>query len=235
MKEDDVDEALRAYADRWRAAQAPPPDPTGRRAGTRPGRSALAVLGAAAAVVLVIGGAALLTPNQRQDRAAPATVPTSLRPGSGSPSTGSVIPTPLATPSPTAEAKRCRLDVRPTYLPWLEEGDPVPEPYIHDEPPPGSDIQVILDWHAPTSRNKDVYYVSLRAGIEGVGGPGEKVPAHLFGEAGSFYEGTVPGDAAIIWFSYGPCNTVTLELSAARRMTRAEARREIIRVAQSLR
>jgi len=125
MKEDDVHNALRAYADRWRAAQPPPPDPTVLHMSPRSGRSRLAVLGAAAAVVLVIGGAALLPPNQPQERAGPAAMPTSALSDSPPSSKPRVISTPLDTSSPTA-AERCRLDVRPSYLPWLEEGEHVP-------------------------------------------------------------------------------------------------------------
>lgn len=240
MKEDDVDDALRAYAERWRAAQPPPPDATVRRADARSGRSRLAVLGAAAAVVLVVGGAALLASNPEQDPGAPAAMPTTGAPSSRTASAGPVVPTRSGTPSPaqSPSTERCRpLHVRPTYLPWIEEGTPIPRPYIWKQGPPGPQSNAsILDWHAPTSKGKDPYYVSLRRYTDLIGGgPGETVPARLFGQAGEFYEGTVPGDAAIEWSAPGACNVVTLELSAHTRMTRAEARREIIRIAQSLR
>jgi len=235
MREDEVDQVLRAYAERWRNAQVPPPDlaPPFRSSGL--GRT-LPVIGAVAAVLAIMGVAALLLPEQNRTASPATSGPRSH--AASSPSEANVTGTATASSSPfrSAKPKHCPpVAVRPSYLPWLKDGEPVPKPQVYGGAPGPESDGTILSWRGPEETMREPYYVSLRR-YTGVGSySGEKVPAILQGEIGRFYEGTVPGNAAIEWGLSGlRCATVTLELNAHPRMTRAEARREIIRVAQSL-
>ncbi len=239
MKDDEIDRRLRAYADRWGVAQPPPPTLDLRRIRSRASHSGLAAVGAAAAVLVVVGGAALLLPGRVQSLPAPAATPTPTASSTGSPrpevdmSTGVAIPSPQSSsPAP----KRCGpVKVRPTYLPWLEEAEPVPPPNIYYGPPAPGPNTATVGWRAPSDRFPKLYYVNLSRINDPFGaGTGEEVPALLFGEKGRFYESPVEGDVAILWATHGHCNTVALRLVTSERMTNAEARREVIRIAQSL-
>jgi len=238
MREDEVDQVLRAYAERWRNAQVPPPDlaPPFRSSGL--GRT-LPVIGAVAAVLAIMGVAALLLPEQNRTASPATSGPRSQ--GAPSPPDADVTSTVTASSSPfrSARPKRCPpAAVRPSYLPWLKDGESVPRPQVYGAPGFSSEDGTILSWSSLDDPDKiPPYWVRLHRYTGGVVNWGEKVPVLLEGEVGRFYEqGTVlPGNAVIEWEVSGPwCHTVTLELYAETRMTRAETRREIIRIAQSL-
>lgn len=229
MNDDDVDRRLRAHADEWRAAQPPPPQPDVRRLSSATPRYWLAGVAAAVAAVVVVGTATLFPPEPERPSGASAT-PTETTP--------TTVPT-AATSEPSPTPKRCRpLDVRPSYLPWLDAGEPVPEPEISSFPPRSQQSpQITLLWAAPSSRLPDLYYVSLRRYSESIGRDSNQLPVpRLLGEPGVYHAGSTPGDGAILWDSpYWPCNVVSLALVADDRFTRAETRAVLVRIARSLR
>lgn len=234
MRDDEVDQVLRAYAERWRSAQVPPPNLAAF--GSSGVRRTLPVIGAVAAVLAIMGVAAVLLPEQDKNDSSAVSGPGSS--GTPSPPDANVTSTVTASSSPSrsAEPKRCPpVAVRPSYLPWLENGESVPPPEIRTGGPGPESDGTDLSWRAPGETERKPYYVSLRRYTGVASYSGEEVPVFIEREVGRFYEGTVPGHAAIEWGLSGlRCATVTLELYAHPRMTRAEARREIIRIAQSL-
>jgi hypothetical protein len=96
-----------------------------------------------------------------------------------------------------------------------------------------------LEWRNPNwEQGIPPSYVTLRRQTEpNLGAPGDPVAVTIDGsDEGGFYEGEVPGDAAISWVipNATSCSTVALELVAPD-MSRSEAKREIVRIAESLR
>jgi hypothetical protein len=147
-------------------------------------------------------------------------------------------PSPDPPPSP-ADAGGCPFpSVRPTYLPWLSAGEDVPPPRMsHASEEGGSSAS--LEWRNPNwEQGIPPSYVTLRRQTEpNLGAPGDPVAVTIDGsDEGGFYEGEVPGDAAISWVipNATSCSTVALELVAPD-MSRSEAKREIVKIAESLR
>jgi hypothetical protein len=115
---------------------------------------------------------------------------------------------------------------RPTYLPWLEPGEPIPVP--------GRDRfagYAQLGWHA-----SDAYVVLWRVS-DTMGGPGEPAPALPNGAEGYLYEGSSDehADWAVIWADVQAdgCNQTTLSL-VSRRLTEQEGKKAILRIAATL-
>lgn len=238
MKDDDVDRRLRAYADRWAATQPSPPPVDLRRARRIRGVQMLSL----AAAVLVIVAAATL-------------VPTLLRPDPGQPArsgpdraadTSSAEPSPV---SPTLELtpvppppRRCRpVEVRPSYLPWLEEGEPIPDPNISHFP--GRRPWVYSSWTDPASSSLRNRHRVVLARYSGSSGTGDEVDVRLQGVLGQYYDDKVPTGGSILWrMPGGHCNIVALGLEAPatdedwahQRKARLDARRMVIRIAESL-
>jgi hypothetical protein len=96
-----------------------------------------------------------------------------------------------------------------------------------------------LDWRNPHWKEEiPPYYVILRRQAEpNLAAPGDQVAVTIEGsDEGAFYEGEVAGNAGIYWVipNVISCSTLALELVAPD-LTRAEARNEIFKVAESLR
>lgn len=230
MRDEDVDRRLRLYAVRWRAEQAPAAPPELSRFPARAPAYRLVGLGAAAAALVIVWAALLLLPDRDP--------PTVAGPTDPQPATTSGQTVPSTVPSPSASGgQQCQpTDLRPSFLPWIAEGDPIPEPEAYDAPAGPQSDGVILSWHAPSSTFQAPYSVVLRQYSDPIGAGGDEVPIRHLGELGNFYEGTAPGLGAIMWESPdSPCNILALELNAYPRMTREETRQTLIRVAESLR
>ncbi len=141
-------------------------------------------------------------------------------------------PTPQPNSSPSAgDATRCELPTfQPTYLPWLKEGEPVPEPDVFHGPRDSA----TLYWSWPGSGTKYVRLARQSTTIGG-SGPGERVAVEVAGEPfGELYEGEAPGDQLIYWNTGGAtCSEFVLELSTNGDLSRDESKDTITRIAQS--
>jgi hypothetical protein len=136
--------------------------------------------------------------------------------------------TATATDSDEAEGSgRCDFPpFRPTYLPWLEPGEPVPAP--------GLDRfagYAQLEWHASNA------YVVLWRVSDTMGGPGAPAPALPNGAEGYLYEGSSDehADWALVWADVQAdgCNQTTLSL-VSHRLTEQEGKEAILRIAATL-
>lgn len=120
--------------------------------------------------------------------------------------------------------------VEPTYLPWIDAREAIPEP----EASHGPDDATTLMWPRPDSM--EPYYVLLRrTSTRTGGGPGEEISVSIPGaHSAEFYEGEAAGMAFLVWDTGEPyCGEIGLQLVATD-MTRAQARGEILKVAKSL-
>lgn len=132
--------------------------------------------------------------------------------------------------------RRCDFSsVRPTYLPWLREGEPVPAPNKYY----GPDEAAWLDWRRPDWKQAESpYYVVLRRDSDFTTSSGRLVPGTRIPEAdepGRLYSGEVGFSPVIVWYLVGAtsCEWLTLELSAPG-MGREQAELEIAKMARSL-
>lgn len=132
---------------------------------------------------------------------------------------------PTAAPTRTA----CPyVQARPSYLPWLDEGEEVPEPRL--------DVHGRTSYVAWSSGPDDPARQSsvvLRRDSEPRGGAGEPVSVRLEGARGYFYDGP-GGQAAVLWKTDAQtCKLITLTLSLPG-VGRRELRTEILKIVQSL-
>src|SRR5205823_1039870 len=126
-------------------------------------------------------------------------------------------PSPDPPPSPAAAGDCPFPSVRPTYLPWLSPGEEVPPLLMDRATSEDAGSYAALDWRNPYWKKAiPPYYVVLRQQTTpNLGAPGDLVPVTIDGsDEGGFYEGEVPGDAAISWVipNVTSCSTITLEL-----------------------
>jgi hypothetical protein len=137
---------------------------------------------------------------------------------------------PLACPYPS---------VRPTYLPWVEPGEDIPEPDAHSAPGDDGISYAFLDWTDPHDAMGHFHYkvTLVRTGQYNLGAPGTPVDVSIEGsDPGELYDGKQPGEASIYWVipNVTACSTVAIWFSS-QDMTRKQAREEIKRIARSLR
>lgn len=153
------------------------------------------------------------------------------------------IPTHSLSPSivvehPTSSPSCPFPSVRPTYLPWLDEGQEVPLPFVRMEITEGDAAYSRLDWRNPLwGKAFPPYFVSLvRTTDPNLAAPGRPVPVTIEGsDLGSLYEGKEPGEASIYWVipNVESCSTLALWL-AAPDMSRRQTLKEILLIAKSL-
>lgn len=128
--------------------------------------------------------------------------------------------------------------VRPSYLPWVPPGEPVPEPSESQSDDPESDLAGLY-W--TKERGERPYYVQLiRWSFDDSGSPpeGRNVPVVVAGVEGTLStggtEGKYPGFAEIQWsLPQARCNDIRLWLKTSGRMTDPEAAEEAIKIAES--
>lgn len=133
---------------------------------------------------------------------------------------------------------------RPTYLPWLAPGSPVPEPGLDRLPgggPQGLDpAYAILVWDADDKGGgRRSGGLSLWRSTESVGAiPADpEVPLLPDGATGRLYEGE-DGQWSVVWVDPfpnpydDPCSETTLSLTMPR-LSPDEQRQELLRVARS--
>jgi hypothetical protein len=130
--------------------------------------------------------------------------------------------------------------VRPTYLPWLEPGEPVPPPRVYQYVEPDDpNMASFLDWRSPLDKGTTPpYYVILyRQSDPNLSAPGLSVSVSIEGSGpGDLHEGKGPGEAAIFWVipNVTSCSTVILSMNAPD-MSGQRALKEIVSIAESLR
>ena len=129
--------------------------------------------------------------------------------------------------APTARTACAYVEARPTYLPWLGEGEEVPQPQLNVES--GTSYVAWTSGRGGPSQKS----VILRRSSEPRGGKGEPVSVRLEGARGYYY--AAPGSSAgVLWKTdSGPCNLITLALSLPG-AGRAELRAEILQIVKSL-
>lgn len=120
------------------------------------------------------------------------------------------------------------VEARPTYLPWLDEGEEVPEPQRNVEN--GTSYVAWSTGEADPSRQKSLIF---RRNDEPMGGKGEPVSVSLEGADGYYY--SAPGPlASVLWKTDSDsCNLITLALSLPG-SDRPELRKEILQIVESL-
>lgn len=124
-------------------------------------------------------------------------------------------------PCPYVEAK-------PTYLPWLDDGEEVPEPRRAVD----NGTSYVM-WTSGGDDPFEQKSLILRRDSEPLGGKGEPVSVILERARGYFY-GSPGSDAAVLWKTEADaCNLITLSLSLPG-SSRAEVRDEILEVVESL-
>ena len=156
-------------------------------------------------------------------------------PGPAGAPTSTAGSTPPDTEAPERDEVCDFPEERPTYLPWLAEGEEVGEPIKSSADPgdKGSDFASLL-WPR-TEGDPDSDYVSLfRQSDGGEEGYGEPVYVFLGDAMGRFEIAPGEGDATILWLTgSGRCNVTVLTLRTADWSdTRLEE--EIRKVARSL-
>ena len=119
------------------------------------------------------------------------------------------------------------VEARPTYLPWLDEGEEVPKPQLETEN--GTSYVMWASGDGGTSQKS----VILRRNSEPRGGLGEPVSVRLEGVPGYYYSST-GSDAGVLWKTdSGPCDLITLAVSLPG-SDQAEVRHEILKIVESL-
>ena len=144
--------------------------------------------------------------------------------------TSAPMPQTNPSPSPDDGAQRCEFpSFQPTHLPWLKEGEPVPEPEAFSD---GDSANLYWSW--PGSSTKYVRLARQSITIGG-SGPGERVAVEVTGAPfGELYEGEASGDQLIYWNTGGAtCSEFVLELSTTGDLSREESKDTITRIAQS--
>jgi hypothetical protein len=127
-------------------------------------------------------------------------------------------------------------DLRPTYLPWLTAGEPVPNPDVSRFDDRDSDASILTWSHEGGSRPYEVAIV-LQTQHHSEGG--ETVDIEVEGRQGEMLvdagEGTTFGNAEIRWDLWrSRCNDLRLWLTSSGRMSSEEAETQILRIARSL-
>ena len=155
----------------------------------------------------------------------------------GVPSAGnSSSPSSANSPEPGTSDKACAFpDERPTYLPWLAEGEKVGSPIMDraEAGDGGSDFATLL-WPRVEGDAGSAYVSLFTQSSEGEEAHGEVVDVHVNGEKGRFELAPGDGDATITWLAGSEaCNVTVLTL---RTSGWADSRLEIEikRVARSL-
>lgn len=125
--------------------------------------------------------------------------------------------------------------VRPTYLPWVAPGEPVPDPSESKSDDPDGD-EASLVW--TKERGERPYYVALVRWTSGFFPGGRDVSVVVAGVPGRLStgatEGKYPGVAEIQWFlPQARCNDIRLWLKTSGRMTDREAADKAIKIAES--
>ena len=137
--------------------------------------------------------------------------------GGGSTSAGPVTETPCS-----------YVEATPTYLPWLAEGEEVPEPqrWVKN----GASY---VGWSSGGDDPVKQRSLVFRRNTEPLGGEGEAVSVRLEGAEGYYY--SAPGSlASALWKTdSGSCGLITLALSLPG-SDRAELRDHILKVVESL-
>lgn len=135
--------------------------------------------------------------------------------------------------SPTSspyESQGCSYsEFRPTYLPWISQGQEIPPP---DEMSGDGTDSADLVWHR--SAQGKPFYVRLGLAAElNPPGPGEPVAASI-GDVRGEMEVIDTGDVAIRWYlPSDTCNLLVLEFTTVGEMTTQEAKGEVLKIAQS--
>jgi hypothetical protein len=129
--------------------------------------------------------------------------------------------------------------VRPTYLPWVEPGEEIPEPDAHSAVGDEGVSYAFLTWtDPPEAMGHFRYKVSLvRTGQYNLGAPGSPVDVSIEGsDPGELYDGKQAGEASIYWVipNVTACSTVAIWFSAPD-ITWKQARAEVRKIAESLR
>lgn len=125
--------------------------------------------------------------------------------------------------------------VRPTRLPWLAVGEDVASPEVWKGGPEDGDGNQLIWWSDIETSDDEPYYVALRRVSEPAGtGGGDATGVVLRGAEGVAGGGPVAGNVWMGWNIGGSsCNLVELELTTSGRMTTPQARRGILRIAES--
>ena len=132
--------------------------------------------------------------------------------------------------SPTVESTEAAcayVEARPSYLPWLDEGEPVPEPQLQTDN--GTSYVTWASGDGGTSQKSVIF----RRSSEPRGGRGEPVSVKLEGVRGYYYAS--PGsDAGVLWKTDSDaCDLITLAVSLPG-SGRAEVRAEVLKIVKSL-
>lgn len=127
-------------------------------------------------------------------------------------------------------------DLRPTYLPWLSAGEPVPNPDVSRFDDPDSDASILTWSHEDGNRP---YEVAVVLQTQQTTEDGETVDVEVEGRQGEMLvdagEGTLTGNAEIRWDLFrSVCNDFRLWLTSSGRMSSEEAENQILRIARSL-
>lgn len=167
--------------------------------------------------------------------------------GCGNESRSGGDPNRTADPAPRGQSlasENCpQAAYRPSFLPWLEPGEEVPAPeesYPEHEDSSGNSVPASthLMWIPPDGfvpEGKGPYNVVLVREDELQGGPGEPTGIAIEGVEGLLYTSVHPGEAAILWdLDQEPCNLISLRIQASEVLTRSQAEKEILRIADSL-
>jgi hypothetical protein len=132
--------------------------------------------------------------------------------------------------SPTVESTEAAcayVEARPSYLPWLDEGEEVPEPQLETEN--GTSYVMWASGSGGTSQKTVIF----RRNSEARGGLGEPVSVRLEGVPGYYYAS--PGsDGGVLWKTDSDaCDLITLAVSLPG-SDQAEVREEILKIVESL-
>ena len=136
---------------------------------------------------------------------------------------------PTSAGSPT-EAACPYVEARPTYLPWLDKGEKVPEPQTAVR-----NRTSYVAWSAGGDDPSEQKSVVLRRDSEPRGGKGEPVPVRLEGADGYYYAAPESSStASVLWQTDSPsCDLITLSLSLPG-SDQGELRDEILKIVKSL-
>ena len=155
----------------------------------------------------------------------------------GVPSSGDTSsPSSANSPEPGTSEAACGFpDERPTYLPWLAEGEEVGSPIMDKaEAGDGSSDFATLLWPRVEGDPESDYVSLFTQSSEGVEAHGEVVDVHMNGEKGRFELAPGDGDATITWLAGSePCNITVLTLRTSG-WDDSRLETEIKRVARSL-
>jgi hypothetical protein len=146
--------------------------------------------------------------------------------GDSSPSASDVGEGPQAAQAGT-EMACVHVEARPTYLPWLDEGEEVPEP--QREVDNGTSYVMWTSGDGGPSQKSVIF----RRSSEPRGGLGEPVSVRLEGAQGYYY--TAPGSSGGVLWKTGsePCGLITLAVSLPG-SSQAEIRDEVLKIVESL-